>query len=118
MRGGFRPEFLDRLPHFMRGGIRRHRIAKRNRYRIRYALGPLPEEPATLETEDTAPQPIQKHRYDRHFQALHDLLHAALEWQAVSGAADGPLGEDAHHVTGGQILARRANRRYRIAAAS
>src|ERR1039457_5401341 len=118
MRRSFRRQLLDGLPHFMRGGIRRHRVAKRDRDRIRNALGPLPEETAALEAEDAAPQTVQGHRDDGNIEALYDSLHAPLERQDVLRPADGSFREYAHHVTGGQFLPPRANGFYRSAPAA
>ena len=51
---------------------------------------------------------------DRHFQAVHNALHAALQRQQIAGARDGAFREDADHVALINSFARRPNLRHRI----
>jgi hypothetical protein len=113
---GLCAEFLDRLPHLPGRGGRGHRLAERNRDRIRDAPRQFPEKAPTLEAEDAAPHALQMHGDHRNIEALDNFFHAPFKGQQVTGAADGPFGEDADDVALLQFLARLAQRGRRGAA--
>ena len=59
---------------------------------------------SSLETEDTAPHPVEVYRNDRHRHAAHDALEAGAETEQIARAGYRSLGEDAHQIAGTQTL--------------
>ena len=104
----FRHEFLHALPHLKRGRRMRHRFAEVHPDAIRNPARQLPNEAPLLETEDAAPDTIQRHRDNGCFHVFHDALEAAPEGQHVPDARDLAFGEDADDFAVLDGLTRRA----------
>src|SRR5207248_1635065 len=98
-------QLLDALAYLVRLRGRRHRLAEHDGDRPPYALRPLEEEAAALVAEDASPDAVDVDRHDRTARVGGDALEAALELQEISGARDRALGEDAHRMTFGDLLA-------------
>src|SRR5262249_13139193 len=94
-----RAERHDREACVRRGGRGWKRLAETHRHRVRNADRPLPDKPADLEAEDTAPDPIEIARHDGHVETGHDSFEAAFEWQQIARPAHRAFRKDADDVT-------------------
>src|SRR5205085_2964193 len=82
-----RRQLEDDLAHLRGGDGRRLGGAEANRHRVCARLWPLPEQPAVLVGEYTAPELVEVGGDDRPRRGPGNSLETALEWQhdAVSG---------------------------------
>src|SRR6267142_64666 len=92
-------QFLDGLSHFERSRRGRQRLAEVYSHRIWNLPWEFPKKTALFETENAAPDTIQRNRNDGRIDVLHDSLKAALKWERKTDPGDLAFRKDAYDIT-------------------